>query len=306
MYYDGSDLGIECIGHATSEDGSTWIKDPLNPVIVIGSPGSWDELQVFPMGGSIIYDGNIFKMWYGGGNSYSRWRIGYATSSDGVTWTKDEQHNPVLNFSETGEWDGYSVIPGSVIYDGTAYHMWYCGCVIDTYKWRIGYATSSDGINWTKDTINNPVIDWGPSGSWDQDLVFDGSVIYNSIDQSFKMWYTGGMFFDNGCIGYATSSHTAINEPAVTENSKNMVECLFFPNPTHGIVDCRLSILDCRWISLKIYDLNGRKVADLMDAQLQAGEHVVRYDMSGLQEGVYFVRTIAGMEAAVGKIVKIH
>ena len=31
---------------------------------------------------------------------------------------------------------------------------------------RIGHATSPDGITWTKDT-NNPVLDVGPDGNWD-------------------------------------------------------------------------------------------------------------------------------------------
>jgi hypothetical protein len=41
---------------------------------------------------------------------------------------------------------------------------------------------------------------------------------------------------------------------------------------------------------LKIYDVNGREVAVVMDEKLPAGEHRVSYDASGLPAGIYFYR----------------
>jgi len=38
-----------------------------------------------------------------------------------------------------------------------------------------------------------------------------------------------------------------------------------------------------------MYDIHGRQVANVLDEKLPAGEHVVRYDMSGLPAGVYVV-----------------
>ena len=64
--------------------------------------------------------------------------------------------------------------------------MWYSGLKIDTL--RIGHAISPDGITWTKDP-NNPVIDVGPAGAWDDPGVDAGDVLV--IDSVFHMWYTG-------------------------------------------------------------------------------------------------------------------
>ena len=49
MWYQGSnaDKSITGIGHATSTDGITWLKDAANP-LVLGSPlGEWDAERVF-------------------------------------------------------------------------------------------------------------------------------------------------------------------------------------------------------------------------------------------------------------------
>jgi len=54
----------------------------------------------------------------------------------------------------------------------------------------ISYATSPDGINWTPDTANNPVLE-GTAGAWDKYYVGAPSVIKNGPDD-YEMWYTGG------------------------------------------------------------------------------------------------------------------
>lgn len=120
MWYDGCDGTYEQIGHATSEDGSTWTKDPLNPVLNVGPPLSWDSKEVFPLAGSVIFEENVYKMWYGGyGFATEKYKIGYATSTDGSLWTKDSINNPVLQQGPPSAWDGSNVVPGSVQNDGS-------------------------------------------------------------------------------------------------------------------------------------------------------------------------------------------
>jgi hypothetical protein len=46
------------------------------------------------MTGSVLFDGTTYKMWYAGGNASWTGQIGYATSPDGITWTKNP--NPVI------------------------------------------------------------------------------------------------------------------------------------------------------------------------------------------------------------------
>ena len=98
MWYTGANsIGVHQIGYATSADGIDWQKHPQNPVLKVGAPGCWDSDYVgYP---EIIKIGTTYHMWYAGTdnfNNYPAFRMGYATSSDGINWTKAESDNPVL------------------------------------------------------------------------------------------------------------------------------------------------------------------------------------------------------------------
>jgi N-acetylneuraminic acid mutarotase len=79
------------------------------------------------------------------------------------------------------------------------------------------------------------------------------------------------------------------------------------PNPTSGIMNCQLSIVNCQKISLKLYDIQGREVALIFDGVLTAGEHTITFDISGQLAGIYFYRlTATGQQGtANGKIIKL-
>ena len=144
-------------------------------------------------------------MWYGAwngiyGSSWNQIRIGHATSTDGLIWTKDPA-NPVL-VADAGTWDNPRVDFPTVIFDGSTYHMWYSGGSM--YSWKIGYATSTDGSNWTKDP-SNPVLTTGKAGTWDSKSVATMSVIDNS--GKYKMWYFGSEQANYASIGYAEMPH---------------------------------------------------------------------------------------------------
>lgn len=81
-------------------------KYPDNPVLNVGPEGSWDEKAVVEP--FVIVDGDTYKMWYGGFDG-TNYRIGYATSPDGKTWTKADDVNPVLDLGEADAWDEENV-----------------------------------------------------------------------------------------------------------------------------------------------------------------------------------------------------
>ncbi|WP_455391553.1 hypothetical protein, partial [[Eubacterium] cellulosolvens] len=151
MYYRGGNT-IRGIGIATSSDSITWTKYPGNPVL---SPtaSAWDSFAV--SNPNVIYDGELYKMWFTGQDSASDRRIGYATSTDGFNWIK-HSNNPVLDLGSTGKWDSHYAQNPFVIFENELYKMWYIGLGTPTY-YQLGYATSTDGINWTKHP-NNPIM----------------------------------------------------------------------------------------------------------------------------------------------------
>jgi hypothetical protein len=89
LYYEGglTGCGDLQIGHATSDDGLHWVKDPANPVLRPGKSGQWDEGATWDP--FVLYEDGVFKMWHGGEKAGHRdFQCGYAISKDGVHFTK--------------------------------------------------------------------------------------------------------------------------------------------------------------------------------------------------------------------------
>ena len=135
-------------------------------------------------------------MWYWG-NSKGISQIGYATSQDGVNWEKYSE-NPILLTGSSGSWDEIEAGFPSIHYQDGIYKMWYTGKSTNS-SYALGYATSSDGINW-KRYGSNPIIS-GTAGSWDEQGVLGARVLFDG--EKYRMWYSGQ---DTGKIGYATST----------------------------------------------------------------------------------------------------
>jgi len=103
-----------------------WTKYWANPVMTKSGAG-WRKDQI--SAGGVILDGATYKMWPGGNNT-ATWTIGYATSTDGITWTVDDAHSPVVS-------DG---VDSHVIkVDASHYQMWYGRGA------TLAYATSTAG-----------------------------------------------------------------------------------------------------------------------------------------------------------------
>ncbi len=113
MWYSGGDGSYERVGYATSPDGTVWTKYAGNPVMDVGPAGSWNDRIVRP--GTVIIDGDIFKMWFFGGTSTVQ--IGYAESQDGINWA--QRSDPVLSPGAfPGAWDPLVANPW-VVFDGS-------------------------------------------------------------------------------------------------------------------------------------------------------------------------------------------
>jgi hypothetical protein len=158
-----------------------WVKYAGNPVLV-PTEGDWDS--DFVTTPRVIFDGSMYRMWYQGGHSGIN-HIGYATSLNGFTWLK---HGVVLSPGQSGDWDSASIGLGSVLWNGTAYLMWYAGTNGIRYPGgAVGFAVSSDGLNWVKYS-GNPVLTPSALGN-DQRYIAAPYVI--RLKLTYNMWYTG-------------------------------------------------------------------------------------------------------------------
>ena len=122
MWFTGARAsGAWQTGYATSTDGINWQVYAGNPVLQAGPAGSWDEMEAD--GPTVIKDGALYKMWYHGCDAAcTTYSIGYATSSDGITWNKAS--SPVL-LPTAGQWDQAGLLWPRVFKNGVTYELWY-------------------------------------------------------------------------------------------------------------------------------------------------------------------------------------
>ncbi len=179
---------------STSEDGLRW-SDPQS-VLSPNPENHWEADLNRPC---VIKKGNLYEMWYTGQADGKSW-IGFATSKDGKSWTRMSK-TPVL--SAEMPWEKTSVMCPSVIWDQKAqlYKMWYSGG--EQYEPdAIGYATSTDGLNWKKHQ-GNPVFKNDPANIWEQAKVTACQVIQEK--DGYLMFYIGFRDVDYAQIGIARS-----------------------------------------------------------------------------------------------------
>jgi predicted GH43/DUF377 family glycosyl hydrolase len=194
------------IGFATSKDGVNWTMYP-SPILSPDS-GKWDSYSVeMPR---VIREGGGYKMWYAGcpNATFAPCYIGYATSTDGVHWTK-YIGNPIMAPGPSA-WEAGGVYIPFIMPVATGYRMWYCGYDISVSKGQVGYAFSKDGLAWTRDTVNNPVIRNGDSGQWDDAWVDIPNVL--KVGTTYYLWYMGQRAgSSNVSVGVATSQDSGMS-----------------------------------------------------------------------------------------------
>ncbi|MBP8130317.1 MAG: hypothetical protein KA184_12130 [Candidatus Hydrogenedentes bacterium] len=177
-----------------SKDGVHWSE----PVIVLGpnSETDWEDEVNRPC---VLKRYGRYHMWYTGQADDHSW-IGYATSPDGVTWTRMSA-TPVL--APERAWENVALMCPHVLWDAEqgVYRMWYSGG--GQYEPdAIGYATSADGIKWDR-LPENPIFRPEPGNDWEKDRVTACQVVRDG--DWHVMFYIGFRDIDHAAIGIARS-----------------------------------------------------------------------------------------------------
>lgn len=189
MFYEGTSVagGSFKIGLATSLDGIHWEKrsDP----VFQGTAGWESSIGVW----GVLKVNSAYYMYY---HSAFPNNIGLAISSDGINWTR-YPGNPIIIPSQNWESSGISM--ASVLFDNGLFKMVYLN---GDYSASFGYATSKDGIIWTKDLLN-PIFSKAKTlNNWTP-----GTISYSfltKIGSQERIYYTGNNSANNEMsIGYA-------------------------------------------------------------------------------------------------------
>lgn len=182
-----------------------WWKHDGNPVLG-GEGGFYFDNHVVKVDGT-------YRMFFSWRDHYS---IALSESTDGITWSE-----PLIVLPPRPEsgWEEDINRP-TIDYRDGIYHMWYSGqtsgasYTSDDYTEvyleasqnstgtsAIGYATSADGITWERRA--EPVL--RPEHPWEQNSLMCPTVLWDDSANLYRLWYSGGGWFEPDDIGAATS-----------------------------------------------------------------------------------------------------
>jgi hypothetical protein len=199
-YWDiGASLyDISSMATAQSTDGVNWINNTAltqdaSAQLVTGAGTGWNRGSYGPV--SLIYQPSAansgtnpwsysYVMYYDGTDG-SREETGLAYSTDGVFW-KAYVGNPTLSISASPAWDSNDSAYGTVYRDAYGFHYWYSGGVSSPNE-GIGYAFSSDGKTWTKNST--PIFQIGDGAAYRNSRTYTPSIIDDGSG-TLKMYYT--------------------------------------------------------------------------------------------------------------------
>jgi hypothetical protein len=78
-----------------------------------------------------------------------------------------------------------------------------------------------------------------------------------------------------------------------------------YPNPFNPVTNIKFSISKSGLVTLKVYDITGKEIEDLVDQVMNAGIFEYDFDASNLSTGAYFYRLTAGGYTDVKKMILI-
>lgn len=127
MYYLGMDeMNVQRLGVARSKDGVVWEKSSANPILDVGTKGSFDENGLGEP--SVYFNAPYFYMVYTGRDAGEKRDIGLAVSLDGIHWKK-QNYNGFYTDRKSGTWDDSVICDTTFLFDddNNSLLMWYGG-----------------------------------------------------------------------------------------------------------------------------------------------------------------------------------
>jgi len=76
-----------------------------------------------------------------------------------------------------------------------------------------------------------------------------------------------------------------------------------YPNPFNPSTTIKYEISELSFVTLKVYDVLGKEVANLVSEEKPAGFYEVEFDATALRSGIYFYRLQAGSFVETKKMV---
>jgi hypothetical protein len=203
LYYTGWTRGVSVpfylqVGLAVSENNGPFLRHSPAPLLDRSPVDPYLTASPF-----VHVDSRGWRMWYVSGSEWKAtdagprhyYNIRYAESHDGVVWRRHGQ--TCIDYANETE---YAFARPCVTRDADRFRMWYA---VRGERYRIGYAESIDGTNWSR---RDDVAGLDPAGDgWESEMV-EYPWIFDEDGRRY-MLYNGNDYGRSG-VGLAVWSLT--------------------------------------------------------------------------------------------------
>ncbi len=134
----------------------------------------------------------------------------------------------------------------------------------------------------------------------------DDMVVDNPWESMFQ-WSTVNYDIETSGIGFGTVtlSSTEVVVPSAAKDLLNdQFDALLVPSYSTGSTQLQLTLDKPGDVSIKVYDMSGKRVNGFVLENRTAGENIVPLDLNSLQQGVYLVNVLSGNSSSVLKYIK--
>jgi photosystem II stability/assembly factor-like uncharacterized protein len=219
----------------------------------------------------ISYVGN--STWYGGMRSRDGHdaAVVYRSDDDGKTW----EYLTNLSDFGAGRMDNMKFLTPET---GFVFDRYY-DTSTDEYRGSV-WRTGDGGSTWTSENLMDGGIPRGIA-------MYDANRGIIASSNGVLITTSGG-----GNPAFIVSVDDDYRENSSIVNTITLDQN--YPNPFNPSTTIRFSIPEQANVSLIVYDILGRKIAELIDEQLQAGEYSQLFNAAGLASGIYLYQLRAG------------
>ncbi|MFA6598764.1 MAG: T9SS type A sorting domain-containing protein [Ignavibacteriaceae bacterium] len=177
-------------------------------------------------------------------------------------------------------WSSWSGLPG---------HQFFSLAIdINGAKWIATDAgvAKFDNTNWTIFTTTNSILpsDW----------------IMSIITDSYGNKWIGT---SGAIVEYKEGGIVAVKEESKKNSPTDFSLSQNYPNPFNPSTTISFTIPSSQMVELKVYDMLGREIAELINEYRQAGSYSAQFNASHLSTGIYFYKLKAGNFVQTKKLI---
>ena len=114
-------------------------------------------------------------------------------------------------------------------------------------------------------------------------------IAYNS--KVYPVWTRSDQFGRSIIMAIIDESTLDVKKDKIVSDFKLYQN---YPNPFNPATTIKYQIPELSFVTLKVYDIIGNKIATLVNEEKSTGTYEVKFNLVGLPSGIYFYQLLAG------------